>query len=264
MVLTETDSSRPISRSRAGWEAAPGPSAPVRARGGPSEPAGPGSGARTKIADRALDYGDGEQVGMELELHVESLDRYHTTVADVDPAWPSGVWWFSPRAQVRLPQQRLFGGRGGGHHQVVTAPEGWPRDSPQESGHPAISVTPSGLPRTLSTGVSMTSVTIDSVRSFYSLRGRSHDRLARTACGSRSDSPATPALLSSGYLLAALALLVLALPVILGWLARAWVVAATGCPGGHWPRRAPSPGPGPAHHRPIRGPLATSWVPRPP
>jgi hypothetical protein len=37
-------------------------------------------------------------------------------------------------------------------------------------------------------------------------------------------SPATPALLPSGYLLAALAVLMLAPPAILGWLAGAWVV----------------------------------------
>jgi hypothetical protein len=41
-------------------------------------------------------------------------------------------------------------------------------------------------------------------------------------------SPATPALLPSGYLLAALALLVLAPPALLGWLAGAWVVRC-GC-----------------------------------
>jgi hypothetical protein len=43
----------------------------------------------------------------------------------------------------------------------------------------------------------MTPVTTDPIRSFYSLRGRSHDRLARTACGSRSEPPATSALLAS-------------------------------------------------------------------
>jgi hypothetical protein len=74
------------------------------------------------------------------------------------------------------------------------------------------------------TGASMTPVTTDTIRSFYSLRGRSHDRLARTASGSRSTSPATPALLPSDYLLAALALLVLAPPAILGWLPGVWVV----------------------------------------
>ena len=42
--------------------------------------------------------------------------------------------------------------------------------------------------------------------------------LARPAAAGQH-SPATPALLPSGYLLAALALLVLAPPAILGWLA---------------------------------------------
>jgi hypothetical protein len=81
----------------------------------------------------------------------------------------------------------------------------------------------------------MTLVTTGPIRSFYSLRGRSHDRLACTACGSWSDPPATPALAPSGYLLAALALLVLVPPAILGWLAGAWVIrcgwVSPGAPG---------------------------------
>lgn len=56
------------------------------------------------------------------------------------------------------------------------------------------------------------------------MRGRSHDRLARTACGSRSAFTGHPRTRALGYLLAALALLVLAPPAILGWLAGAWVV----------------------------------------
>ena len=63
---------------------------------------------------------------MEPELHVEAWTTYQLAGADVVPAWPSGVWWFIPIAQVRLPQQRLSGRRGDGHHRVVTAPEGWP------------------------------------------------------------------------------------------------------------------------------------------
>ena len=47
--------------------------------------------------------------------------------------------------------------------------------------------------------------------------------LARPAAAGRNP-PATPALLPSSYLLAALALLVLAPPALLGWLAGAWVV----------------------------------------
>ena len=56
------------------------------------------------------------------------------------------------------------------------------------------------------------------------MRGRSHDRLARTACGSRSALTGHPALVPSGYLLAALALLLIAPPALAGWLAGAWVV----------------------------------------
>ena len=84
---------------------------------------------------------------MEPELHVEGLDHYQVAGADVVPAWPSGVWWFSPIAQVRLPQQRLSGRKGDGHHQVVTAPEGVaPVTLPRESGHPDVPATPSGPP----------------------------------------------------------------------------------------------------------------------
>jgi hypothetical protein len=46
------------------------------------------------------------------------------TIADVDPAWSAGVWWFTPIAQLRLLQQRLSDAGGNGHHQVVMAPEG--------------------------------------------------------------------------------------------------------------------------------------------
>ena len=56
------------------------------------------------------------------------------------------------------------------------------------------------------------------------MRGWSHDRLARTTWGSRSDLTGCPALVASGHLLAALALLVLAPPAILGWIVGAWVV----------------------------------------
>jgi hypothetical protein len=130
----------------------------------------------------------------------QALDPYQAAVADVDPAWSAGVSWFTPIAQVRLLQQHLSDAGGNGHHQVVTAPEGWSRDSPRESresGRNRRPATPRALPRTRSTNACRTPVTTDPIRSFYSLRGRSHDRLARTACGSRSEPPATPALLAS-------------------------------------------------------------------
>ena len=95
---------------------------------GPDVPGGPlgvGSGhARVRLADGGLYFPDGDAVGVELELHVKRLDRYQAAVADVDPAWSSGVWWFTPRAQVALLQQRLQDAGAGAHHEVVTAPEG--------------------------------------------------------------------------------------------------------------------------------------------
>ena len=129
---------------------------------------------------------------------------------------------------------------------------------PRESGRPAVPATPRALPRPLSTGVSTTPVLTEPIRSPHPVRGWSHDRLARTTCGSRSDSPATPALLSSGYLLAALALLMLPRSrSMVGWLAPG-SSAATGCPGGAWPRRAASPGPWPLL---IIGPSVGRWQP---
>jgi hypothetical protein len=83
-----------------------------------------GSGARVRIADGGLVFPDGAAVGIELELHVKRLDRYQAAVADRDPAWSAGVWWFTPKAQAHLLQQRLSEAGGGGHHRVVTAPEG--------------------------------------------------------------------------------------------------------------------------------------------
>jgi hypothetical protein len=81
-----------------------------------------GTGAR--IADDALAFRDGGQDGIELELHSKVAHRSQATIADVDPAWSAGVWWFTPIAQLRLLQQRLPDAGGNGHHQVVTAPEG--------------------------------------------------------------------------------------------------------------------------------------------
>jgi len=61
--------------------------------------------------------------------------------------------------------------------------------------------------------------------------------LGRPAAAGQT-SPATPALVSSGYLLAALALLMLPRPQsMVGWPAP-WVVSCNWCPGGAWPRRA--------------------------
>jgi hypothetical protein len=254
MVLTEADSSRPISMGQS-WvgssrrtSARARPGRAIRARR-------PGSGARTGIADRALDYGDRKQVGTEPESHVGAWTATRSW-ARRRPGVASGVWWFSPIAQVRLPQQRLSGRRGDGHHRVVTAPRGAaPVTLPREPGRPAVPATPRALPRTLSTGVSTTPVLTEPIRSPHPVRGWSHDRLARTTCGSRSDSPATPALLSSGYLPAALALLMLPRSrSMVGWLAP----GSSAVPGGAWPRRAASPGPWPLL---IIGPSVGRWQP---
>lgn len=83
-----------------------------------------GSGARVRIADGALVFPDGAAVGIECELNVKAAHRYAAAVADVDPAWSGGVWWFTPRTQVHLLQQHLSDAGGKGHHRVVAAPEG--------------------------------------------------------------------------------------------------------------------------------------------
>jgi hypothetical protein len=77
-----------------------------------------------RLADGDLWWLAGGTTAVELERDIKRLDRYQAAVADVDPAWSSGVWWFTPRAQVRLLQQRLQDAGAGAHHEVVTAPEG--------------------------------------------------------------------------------------------------------------------------------------------
>jgi hypothetical protein len=91
------------------------------------------------------------------------------------------------------------------------------------AGRPA---TPSGPPFTRSTSAARTRVTTDPIRSFFFLRGVPRDRRARAprAAGPGTKAAGTPAFLPSGYLLAALALLVLAHPAILGWILGAGVV----------------------------------------
>jgi hypothetical protein len=77
-----------------------------------------------RLADGGLWWLAGGATAVELERDVKRLDRYQAAVADVDPAWSSGVWWFTPRAQVGLLQERLQDAGAGAHHEVVTAPEG--------------------------------------------------------------------------------------------------------------------------------------------
>ena len=120
------------------------------------------------------------------------------------------------------------------------------------------------LRRTLSTGVAMTPVLTKPIRSPHPVRGWSHDRLARTTCGSRSDLTGHPRLLSSGYLVAAWPYS--CCPARDPWLVGRRLgsplrLVAPGAPG-RGERRHRDPGPG--HHRPVRGPLAASWVSWPP
>ena len=103
--------------------------------------------ARTRIADRALDYGDGEQV--EMELHVKGLDRYQAAVADVDPAWSSGVWWFTPKSAGSPTATASFGRRGRRSPSGRCGPEGVVRDSPpgvRAPDRPSHLLGPSGYP----------------------------------------------------------------------------------------------------------------------
>jgi hypothetical protein len=100
-----------------------------------------------RLADGGLWWLAGGATAVELERDVKRLDRYQAAVADVDPAWSSGVWWFTPRAQVGLLQQRLQDAGAGAHHEVVTAPKGGgPVTLPREFGRPAGLATPSGPP----------------------------------------------------------------------------------------------------------------------
>ena len=69
-----------------------------------------------RLADGGLWWLAGGATAVELERDVKRLDRYQAAVADVDPAWSSGVWWFTPRAQVCLLQQQLSDAGGDGHH----------------------------------------------------------------------------------------------------------------------------------------------------
>jgi hypothetical protein len=83
-----------------------------------------GSGARVRLADGALHWPDGTATGVEVELHVKRLDRYQGAVADRDPTWTRGVWWYCPANQVRLLLERLTAAGADRHHVVAELPEG--------------------------------------------------------------------------------------------------------------------------------------------
>jgi hypothetical protein len=80
-----------------------------------------GSGARVRIADGGLELPDGRRVAIEVELSTKQLPRYRAVVADQDPAWTGGVWWFAPAREVPLLRQRLDDALAP-DHQVLTLP----------------------------------------------------------------------------------------------------------------------------------------------
>jgi hypothetical protein len=82
-----------------------------------------GSGARVRLADGGLWWPDGSATGVELELHIKRADRYNAAVADQDPAWTDGVWWFTPAEQMRLLASRLAAA-GASRFDVCETPEG--------------------------------------------------------------------------------------------------------------------------------------------
>jgi hypothetical protein len=107
------------------------------------------SGARVRLADGGVKWPEGGATGVELERNVKRLDRYQAAVADVDPAWSSGVWWFTPRAQVGLLQQRLQDAARAPTMRSLRPPRGWPRDSPpgaRAPGRPSHPLGPSPAP----------------------------------------------------------------------------------------------------------------------
>jgi hypothetical protein len=77
-----------------------------------------------RLVDGGLWWPEGGATAVQLERDIKHLDRYQPAVADVDPAWSAGVWWFTPIAQVGLVRSRLQTDGAGAHHQVVTGPEG--------------------------------------------------------------------------------------------------------------------------------------------
>jgi hypothetical protein len=82
-----------------------------------------GTGARVRRADGGLQLPDGQVVGVEVELHVKRQERYSAAVADQDPAWTGGVWWFTPPRQAFLLRQRL-GEAFASRHEVYELPVG--------------------------------------------------------------------------------------------------------------------------------------------
>jgi hypothetical protein len=80
------------------------------------------AGAPLRRADGGLLFPDGTAVGIELERYVKKLPRYLGAVANTDPDWTEGVWWFTPTNLVPLLTQRLAEAGGADRHQVYPLP----------------------------------------------------------------------------------------------------------------------------------------------
>jgi hypothetical protein len=77
-----------------------------------------GLDTRTRYADGALHFPDGRVFGIELELHIKPADMYVGIVADQDPAWTGGVWWFTRVAHV-MALRRVLEDAGAVDHTVI-------------------------------------------------------------------------------------------------------------------------------------------------
>jgi hypothetical protein len=79
--------------------------------------------ARVRKCDGGLRWPDGTATGIELELHLKAEHLYHGIVADRDPEWDAGFWWYCPAGQVRSLTKRLEAA-GGFDHKVHELPGG--------------------------------------------------------------------------------------------------------------------------------------------
>jgi hypothetical protein len=82
-----------------------------------------GTGARVRKCDGGLHFPDGRAVGVECELHVKGVHLYQQLVADRDPEWTGGIWWFAPASSAELLRRRLVE-VGGVDHEVYPFPAG--------------------------------------------------------------------------------------------------------------------------------------------
>jgi hypothetical protein len=82
-----------------------------------------GTGARVRKCDGGLRWPDGTATGVEVELHLKAEHLYEGIVADRDPEWDAGFWWFCPTGQMQSLARRLAAA-GGFDHTVHELPEG--------------------------------------------------------------------------------------------------------------------------------------------